>query len=448
MEKIAGATESLARFAVTTGLEEIPTTVTEAAKLLILDTLGVTLAGSRDGACRVFSQWVRNQEALPLATVMGQGFRTHPLLAALANGHAAHALDLDEGKHLSALTLPAALALGEPDHLSGAKILRAVIVGYEVGSRLDAAFDGARKQERGPTYRGWHHTGTNGSLAAAVTAGVILGLTVPQMRFALGIAANGASGLRANMGTMAKALVAGNAARNGVMAATLAQRGFTAEEAILEAPQGIADAFCLEGEIDWGVLSRDLGKRYSLEGGPATKEFPCCTPAHRPIEAFLKLVREHGMKAEEVDRIECDPHAFSLRRHEALDAQAGQYSLEYCLAVALLDGKMGLDQMTDERVRAPDVQALMRRLQIVPLRDVPSRRDAKERLTVYLRNGRSLTAEVDRPRRLSTRKEIETKFFDCAPRAISTEAATRIHHAVLDLENIGDIAIVLENTCG
>jgi len=84
----------------------------------------------------------------------------------------------------------------------------------------------------------------------------------------------------------------------------------------------------------------------------------------------------------------------------------------------------------------------------VPLRDVPSRRDAKERLTVYLRNGRSLTAEVDRPRRLSTRKEIETKFFDCAPRAISTEAATRIHHAVLDLENIGDIAIVLKNTCG
>ncbi len=443
-----GATESLARFAVTTELEQIPKSVIEAAKLMILDTLGVMLAGSRDTACQILSQWVRGQEALPLATVIGQGFRSLPMLAALANGHAAHVLDFDEFTHLSTHTLPAALALGEPVHISGAKILRAYILGYEVGFRLDAAFDGARGQNRGPTYRGWHHTGTNGSLAAAVSAGVVLGLNVNQMRSAFGIAANGASGLRANMGTMAKALVAGNPARNGVMAATLAQRGFMAEEAIIEVPQGIADAFCLEGEVDWEALTLGLGKRYALERGPATKGYPCCTPAHRPIEALLKLVREHGIHADDVDRIECDPHLFSLRRHEPLDAHAGQYSLEYCLSVALIDGKVGLDQITDERVRAPDVQALIRRLRIVPLKQGPVSRQAREPLTVHLRDGQSMTTEIERSRSLYTAKEIEAKFFECSLRAIPGEMATRLKDAILNLENLSDITTLLEDARG
>ena len=448
MSKMMGATENLARFSVATDLKEIPNSVIEVAKLMILDTFGVMLAGSRDIACQILSQWVRSQEALPLATVIGQGFRSSPILAGLANSHAAHVLDFDEFTHLSTHTLPAALALGEPGHISGAKILRAYILGYEVGFRLDAAFDGARGQNRGPTFRGWHHTGTNGSLAAAVSAGLVLGLNVNQMRSAFGIAANGASGLRANMGTMAKALVAGNAAHNGVMAATLAQRGFMAEEAIIEVPQGFADAFCLEGEANWEALTLGLGERYALERGPTTKGYPCCTPANRPIDALLKLIREHGIRADDVDYIECDPHLFSLRRHEPLDAHAGQYSLEYCLSVSLIDEKLGLDQMTDERVRAPDVQALIRRLKIVPLKQGPLSRQAKEPLTVYLRDGQSKTAEIERPRSFHTAKEIEAKFLECALRAISREMATRLEDAILNLENLSDITTLLEDIHG
>jgi 2-methylcitrate dehydratase PrpD len=232
------------------------------------------------------------------------------------------------------------------------------------------------------------------------------------------------------------------------MAATLAQRGFTAEEAILEAPQGIADAFCLEGEIDWEALTRDLGKRYALEGGAVTKVYPCCNPAHRPIEALLRLAREYGFQADDVDRIECDPHGFSLRRHEAQDGQTGQYSLEYCLSVALIDGRVGLDQMTDERVRAPDVQALMRRLQIVPLKEGALSRHGRERLTVYLRDGQSRSVEIDRVPRFTTAKEIEAKFFECALRAIPGEVATRLQNAILNLENLPDITPLMEDAGG
>ena len=439
-----GATEALAQFVVGTRIEDIPAVVIQNAKLMILDTFGVILAGTRNPGCKFLAQWVRDQEASPRATVIGQGFRSSPLLAALTNGHASHALDYDDSGHYSTQTLPAALALGEPARVSGAKILQAYILGREVCSRLDAAFDAGREKLRGPTYRGWHHTGTNGSLGAAAAAGVVQGLDLEQMKTAFGIAANGACGLRANMGTMAKALVSGNAARNGVMAATLAERGFTAEKSILETAQGVAEAFCDEGDIDWNSMTRDLGKRYELERGAITKEYPCCSPAHRPIEAVLEIVKEHDIRAEDVDWIECDPHSFSLRRSEAKDVHEGQYSLLYCLSVALLDRRMGVQQMTDERVRAQDVQALMRRLRIVPPPDGPVERRPKERVTIHLKNRQSYSTEITRPRRIDNREDLETKFLACVKESLSLETATRVRDTVLNLENVADIAELLD----
>lgn len=439
-----GATEALAQFVASARLEDIPGAAVQNAKLMILDTVGVILAGARDPGCKLLSQWVKDQEAAPRATVIGQGFRSSPLLAALANGHASHALDYDDNGHYSTQTFPAALALGEPAHVSGAKLLHAYILGREVCSRLDAAFDAGREKLRGPTYRGWHHTGTNGSLGAAASAAVVLALDLNQIQTAFGIAANGACGLRANMGTMAKALVSGNAARNGVMAAALAQRGFTAEKAVLETRQGMADAFCVEGDVDWEALTRDLGKRYEVERGAITKEYPCCSPAHRPIEALLKVAKEHGIRAEDVDWIECDPHSFSLRRVDARDTHEGQYSLKYCLSVALLDGAMGLRQMTDERVRAPDVQALLRRLRLVPPPGDPVERRPKERLTVHLNNGQSYSAEVGHPRRITGREDLEAKFLTCVQGSLSPEVAAQVRDAVLKLENLGDITKLMD----
>jgi 2-methylcitrate dehydratase PrpD len=443
-----GATRALAEFVANTKFADIPAEVIANAKLMMLDTIGVTLAASRDPGCKLLASWVQDQESAARATVIGQGFRTSPLLAALANGHASHALDYDDSGHYSTQTLPAALALGEPAHLSGAKILQAYVLGREVCSRLDGAFDAGREKLTGPTYRGWHHTGTNGSLGAAAAAAVVQGLNLEQIRTAFGVAANGACGLRANMGTMAKALVSGNAARNGVMAATLAARGFSAEKSILETSQGMANAFCKESDIDWQAITRDLGKRYELQRGAITKEYPSCSPSHRPIEGVLKLVQEHGIRADDVDCIECDPHSFSLRRSEASDAHEGQYSLAYCLSVALLDGRMSLRQMTDERVKAADVQALMRRLRIVPPPGGPVERRPKESVTIHLKNGQAHSTEVAHARRINKREDLEAKYFTCVRGSLSDEAAAGVRDTALNLENVDDIAKLMDRVRG
>ncbi len=444
-----GATDTLAKFIAGTGLDDIPSAAVENAKLMMLDTFGVSLAAARDPGCKLLAQWVKDQENAPRATVIGQGFKSSVLLAALANGHTAHALDYDDNGHYSTQTLPAALALAEPAHANGGKLLQAFIIGREVCYRLDKAFDAGREKLRGPTYRGWHHTGTNGSLGAAAAAAVVLGLDPEQVKTAFGIAANGASGLRANMGTMSKALVSGNAARNGVMAATLAQRGFTAEQSVIEVRQGLADVFCIEGDIDWEAMTRGLGKRYEVERGAITKEYPCCSPAHRPIEALLQVISEHSIRADEVDRIECDTHSFSLRREQARDAHEGQYNLKYCLAVTLLDGAMGLKQMTHERVAAQDVQNLMTRLRLVPPPDGSVERRPKEKLTVYLKDGKSYSAEVAHPSRISGRENIEAKFFTCVNGSLSHDAAKQLRDWVLGMEQLSDIGKIMDlSRCG
>jgi 2-methylcitrate dehydratase PrpD len=285
-------------------------------------------------------------------------------------------------------------------------------------------------------------------LGAAAAAAVVQDLNVEQVRTAFGIAANGACGLRANMGTMSKALVSGNAARNGVMAATLAARGFTAEKSILEASQGMAYAFCNDSDIDWQAITRDLGKRYELGRGAITKEYPSCSPSHRPIEAVVQLVNEHRIRADDVDWIECDPHSFSLRRQFANDSHEGQYSLAYCLSAALLDGRMALRQMTDERVKAADVQALMRRLRIVAPPDGPVERRPKERLTIHLKNGQAHSTEVAHARRINKREDLEAKYFACVEGSLSTDAAARVRDTVLTLEKVDDIGKVLEQVRG
>jgi 2-methylcitrate dehydratase len=158
----------------------------------------------------------------------------------------------------------------------------------------------------------------------------------------------------------------------------------------------------------------------------------------------LQVVQAHGIRADDVDWIECDPHSFSLRRQGASDAHEGQYSLLYCLSVALLDGRVGLQQMTAERVQAQDVQALMRRLRIVPPPDGPLERRPKERVTIHLKNRQSYSSEITRPRRISNREELEAKFLTCVQGSLTPETAARVREAVLNLENLADIAKLLD----
>jgi len=162
----------------------------------------------------------------------------------------------------------------------------------------------------------------------------------------------------------------------------------------------------------------------------------------------VELVQAHGIRAQDVEWIECDLHSFSLRRAEAGDAHEGQYSLAYCLSVALLDGQMGLRQMTDDRVRAQDVQVLMRRLRIVPPPGGSVERRPKERLTIHLKNGQSHSTEIAHSRRISKQEDLEAKYLTCVDGSLSPQAAAQVRDTVLDLENLDDIAKLLDHVRG
>jgi 2-methylcitrate dehydratase PrpD len=189
-------------------------------------------------------------------------------MAALANGTLANALNFDEGSHRPTHILPAALAVAEEQCLSGRDVLDAFIVGYEAGARLTQVIDARRRQQRGPIHQGWWHVGLVGPITAALTICRLLKLDRSQAATTIGIAACGCGGFRRNLGTMAKALHSGNAARPGVEAASLAQSGFAADREIIEAPLGFLEAVCPREDRDEAAITERLGRPYMLEAPP------------------------------------------------------------------------------------------------------------------------------------------------------------------------------------
>ena len=440
-----GPTETLARFVVDTHLRDIPSKAVEISKLVILDVLGVTLAAARQPVARILNEYLRECGAAPKAGVIGSELRTDASLAAWANGSLAFALDFDDNIHGSTHTVPAALAIGEGNGATGATLLEAYILGRDICFRLDAALDaGRRKNQGGPTSRGWFAGGTTGSLAAAAAAGKVLGLSAQQMATAFGIAASGAGGVRRNFGTMAKALQTGNAARNGVVAALLAQRGFTADPTILEAPMGFASVLCLEGECDWNALTKDLGKFFYMEQLPPIKRFPTCTPAHRPIEGLLALRQEHGLTADDVESVESDFHIRSLSRTDPQEAIAGPNSMPFILAVALLDGKVTLEQFTEEKIHDPRVRAVMAQVRHKPNERRPGQAEPPDRITVKLKNGAVYMIEVAERTTHKTKSEIYAKYMSCATMTLSQSRAEQLGGLVDRLENTPQVAALMQ----
>ncbi len=397
-------TDCLASFVAGTPSEVIATAAVEPAKNVILDTIGVALAASTRSIGKIVVRHVaENAGATATATVLGAGIKASAPMAAFANGTLANALDFDEGSHLSTHILSAALAVAEDRGLSGKEMLDAFIVAYEAGARLTQAVDFRRRQGGGPTHRGWWHVGLIGPIAAAMTSCRLLGLDPHHTATAIGIASCSSGGFRRNMGTMAKALHSGNAARAGIEAAMLARRGFTADTAIIEAPLGFLQAVALPEELDVAAIAERLGRPYVLEGTLRIKRYPACNPGHPLIEAALRLVNERGINADAVESVEADLHTFSLLRGEASDEESAGFSAAFLIAAALIHGSLSLDQLNVDVVRDQRVGALIKRVHHVPAGE-------PETLVAVLRDGRRETINVRPMSRLSERAGILEKF--------------------------------------
>ena len=420
-------TDIIVSFVTGTAAADVPEAALGSAKLMILDTIGVSLAAVNHPIGKIITRYAIDAGGETTATVLGAGAKASPPMAALANGTLANALDFDPSGHLATHVLPSALAMVEHNRLSGRDLLDAFVIGIEVGRKLTQAFDSQRVNEGGPTYRGWWHVGLVGPIAAAVTAARLLKLDRRQTAMAIGIASCNSGGFRRNMGTMAKALHSGNAARDGIQAAELARRGFTADAAIIEAPLGFMAAVSQAEERDCEAISERLGRPYFLEGKLRLKPFPACSRGHPGIDAALALRGRENFKGDEIEAVEADLEPFSLLRLEPDDVDAAGFSAAFMLAVALIFGTYGLDQIGEETIDDPRVRALMKRVKHVPA-------NGAGKVTVRLSGGRVLSADVEPVRKLSTLAEIEPKFYQCAGRVLAEDAIDALQESILRLD--------------
>ncbi|MEO8754223.1 MAG: MmgE/PrpD family protein [Casimicrobiaceae bacterium] len=436
----ASPTRELAHFAV--HAIGFPALARQRAVDAITDCVGCMLAGSREALAnpllRVLPKHSATSGAAPALLVGTQAFAA-PADAALFNGAVAHALDYDDTNHPayahpSAVLVPALLALAPVVNATGTALIDAYIIGLEVFGKLGRALNTAHYK------RGWHATATFGTLAAAMAAGRVLGLDEARMTMALGIAASSAGGLRASFGTMMKPLHAGQAARNGVLAALLAREGFAGSDVALEHEYGFGPVFNAGVPYDFASFA-ELGRPLEIlsEYGLALKMYPSCGATHPGIEAGIALHGEIGNVPLRHIRAGVCEMAFAPLIYTMPNAPLeGKFSLHFCLAAALVEGRVGLTTFTDAKIHDPVLRALVPK---ITMELEPALRDDTEFATVVSvetergkRYERTVMLAAGKPERWFTPAQLHDKFADCASRAWPEPASEILFTALRDLD--------------
>lgn len=442
-------TEKFAGLVAGTTYEDVPPRAIEKAKECILDCVGVAIAGSAEPVRGPLEHYLDVLDGPPHATIIGLGRKTAVTNAALVNGVFGHVLDYDDTNqifigHGSVVVVPAIFALAEKMGAAGKEMLTAYMVGTEVQWKLGEAL-----VDCGDHYaRGWHSTGTIGAFGATAAAAKLLKLDREQAANAFGIAASEVGGFQEQFGTHCKPFHAGRANEIGVRAALLAQGGFTSARSAFEGKVGwlklVADKFDLS-KIDrfgepWGILEETFGRGMNL------KAHPVCASALGAVEGMQSLMQSHRFTADDVELIECGvrPHSLNiLMYHEPKTGLQAKFSAEYWPAITLLRGRLGLREITDEVVSAPEVQTLIRKVKVYPDPSITVA-TARVNIKVILKDGRTLS-EAYFPAKGATdnplkQAELADKFNECASwGGVSSSQSARAIELLLGFERLDSI---------
>jgi 2-methylcitrate dehydratase PrpD len=463
----ANANEHLTRyvsdFICNTRVQDLPADVVELGKKSILDGLGLALSG---GASQCGQLVLRHLADLNLgpgpATVIGTHIKLAPRFAAFANGVGIHADDYDDTQlavatdrvyglltHPTAPALPAALAMGEATGASGAAAMLAYHLGVEVECKIAEAINPRHYQA------GFHSTATCGTFAAAAAASKLLGLDASATARALSIAGSQSAGLRENFGTMTKPFHAGRSSESGVTAAQFASYGWTATDKILEAPRGFFSA--AGGGYDAGAIAGRLGAPWTMaDPGVSIKPHPSGSLTHPGMTEMLRLIRANGIRARDVVRVRVGtnhnmPNA--LIHHRPTDELQAKFSMEFCMAILLLDGRAGLSEFTDDAVRRPDVKAMIEKIDFVV--DEQAEAAGYHKMTtlidIELADGRKLSGRADfgkgSPANPMTYEEVADKFRENAAFAkfpsVQAESVIAMVRELETLPSIGRLTSAL-----
>ncbi len=454
---VPGLTKYVSEFIVNTKYQDIPQDVLELGRKSILDGFGLALAGSVSPMGPLIRQYVEKFASRDAkASVIGSGMKVPARFAALANGTFIHADDYDDTQlsvapdriyglltHPTVPVLPPIFALAELNRYTGEEITLAYHIGVEVECKIAEAIS--------PRHygAGFHSTGTLGSFGSAAACAKLLKLDAKRTAYALAIVGAEAGGLRSNFGSMTKPFTAGHAAENGVVAADLASIGWTASEEILEAKEGWFSA--AGGGYDPQAIMNRLGKPWTLANpGVSIKPFPSGSLTHPAMGEMLRLARESNIQAANVEKVDMGGNSGmmgALIHHRPENSLQAKFSMEFCMAILLLDRKAGLTEFTDAVVRRTDVQQLLRRVNFYV--DAEAEKAGLNKMTsiikIHMKDGTTISGRADfakgHPANPMSYEEEADKFRGCAEFAKWPAAKTEsVIQMVRTLDKASDIS--------
>src|SRR6266403_236320 len=455
--RVQKLTAHVAEFVVNLKFADIPAEALELGKKSILDGLGLALSGSKAETWKLIQEYLRPFGFPPRggAAVLGSAVRLPARFAAFANGVAIHVDDYDDtqlavGKdrvyglltHPTVCVLPAALATAEVEGKSGKDLLVAYHSGIEVECKIAEAISPRHYED------GFHSTGTCGVFGGTAACARLKGLDVAYTVRAFAIAASHAAGLRENFGTMMKPFQAGHATESGVASVDLAALGWTGAEQVLEAQRGFFHAY--GGGYDPSAIVDRLGKPWTFQNpGVSIKPFPSGSLTHPGMTELLRLVKTSAIHATDVDRVEVGTSRNmpnTLIHHRPTNSLQAKFSMEFCMAIILLDGKADLTKFTDAVVNRPDVQEMIGRVRFYA--DPEAEKAGYDMMTtiikIIMKDGRTITGRADfgkgSPTNPMSYDEVADKFRGCA--AFAEWPATKANQVIDLVRNLEDLSDV------
>jgi len=429
--------------------EDLPPEAIHWAKVGILDTVGVTLAGALEETTRIVQDALALGAGAGTSLVFGGNLRVSALDAALINGTASHALDFDDmnntlGGHPSAPILPALFALADETGASGRDVIAAYVAGFETECKLGLGVHFHHYT------KGWHPTATLGVFGCAAACSKLMKLPDDKVALALAIAASLASGIKANFGTMVKPLHIGHCTRNGLFAALLARGGFTANPGVFEHKQGFFNVFNGLGNYDAGKVLPTWGQPWDIvKPGIAIKQYPCCGSTHSALDVMLALAREHKPAADDIERVDVWTHSRRLEHTNRPDPKSdldAKFSVQYCMARAILDRKIAIEHFDGKAYEEPAVRKLLPRVHAAPYTTAqfPAENHFGAEVKITLKGGKVLGGKTDQPfgRTSDTplpASLLKEKFENCAVRVLPKERVGPLYSAIQGFENLKDV---------
>ena len=446
-----GATiaEQLADFVLELTFDRLSGDTVGMAKRCFLDWLASAIAGAESSPTQAMLAVARDLGGNEEATLVPNGKKTSALLAAMVNGGSSHVVEMDDLHkasivHPAAPVIPAALAIAEREGVSGEELLAAIVAGYEVAIRAGEAMGTSH-------YRFWHSTGTCGIFGASAAAGKLLGLNRAQLASAFGSAGTQSAGLWAflGQGTMSKQLHPAKAASDGVLAALLAQQGFTGTTEIFEHEKGFCRAMAQSADLT--RFTDALGQPPFLITDTCFKAYAACYHIHSAIDATLQICKGHTIAANGIQGITVRLYKVAvdlLGPVQPTNPYVAKFHVPFCVATAAQYGAVGLDAFTEERLTSKLLQDLMVKVTLVhdPTLDPLYPAAFPAAVEVTTKNGDRHSLQVEHPRGDSknpmTTEELVAKFHAVADKWPQTERQRNLEQ-VMALEQVENVAALL-----